>query len=174
MERIEKLEASFEAEAAEVSTREEWEELRLHWVGRKRGIVRELLSSIGDAPPEERAEYGQAVNAFRDRVETRLESLDEEIREEERKREAARRRIDVTLPGRRPRLGSLHAVTHVFREIEEIFQGLGYSVAEGPEIETDFHNFEALNMPPDHPARDTQDTFFVEGGRVLRTHTSPV
>jgi phenylalanyl-tRNA synthetase alpha chain len=82
--------------------------------------------------------------------------------------------VDVTLPGRRPELGSLHPVTRVRREVEEIFAELGYSVAEGPEVEDDFHNFEALNFPPDHPARDTQDTFFLRNGLLLRTHTSPV
>ena len=82
--------------------------------------------------------------------------------------------VDVTLPGRRPALGSIHPVTRVIREMAEIFGELGYSVAEGPEIETDYHNFEALNFPNDHPARDTQDTFFLENGLLLRTHTSPV
>ena len=82
--------------------------------------------------------------------------------------------VDVTLPGRRPSLGSIHPVTRVIREMAEIFGELGYSVAEGPEIETDYHNFEALNFPNDHPARDTQDTFFLENGLLLRTHTSPV
>ena len=174
METIEQLEARFEEEAAAVSTREEWEELRLAWLGRKQGAVRSLLARIGEVPPEERREFGQRVNRLKERVEAAVESLDEELEERERAAREAARQIDVTLPGRPPRLGTLHPVTHVFREIEEIFLGLGYSVAEGPEIESDFHNFEALNMPPDHPARDTQDTFFVEGGKVLRTHTSPV
>ncbi|MGB5882015.1 MAG: phenylalanine--tRNA ligase subunit alpha, partial [Thermoanaerobaculia bacterium] len=82
--------------------------------------------------------------------------------------------VDVTLPGRRPAIGSIHPVNLVIEEIVEIFAALGYSVAEGPEVEDDYHNFEALNFPPEHPARDTQDTFFLEDGRVLRTHTSPV
>ena len=174
METIEELERRFADAAAAVATREAWEALRLEWLGRKRGIVPSLLSRIGEVPPGERRELGQRANALKGTVEATVERLDAAIREREDRLRAAEQQIDVTLPGRRPQLGSLHPVTLVLREIEDIFLGLGYSVAEGPEVESDFHNFEALNMPPDHPARDTQDTFFVEGGQVLRTHTSPV
>ncbi len=168
------LAARFEREAAAVGDRAAWEELRLRWVGRKQGLVRSLLARLGEVPADERRAYGEAVNSLKERVEERLAELDERLTAGER--EAARRAaaIDVTLPGRRPALGSLHPVTLVQREIEEIFAELGYSVAEGPEVEDDFHNFEALNFPPDHPARDTQDTFFLESGLLLRTHTSPV
>jgi phenylalanyl-tRNA synthetase alpha chain len=164
----------FEDEAAAVADRAAWEELRLRWVGRKQGRVRSLLARLGEVPQEERREFGQAVNTLKERVEERLTELDARLTA--REREAARRAsaVDVTLPGRRPELGSLHPVTRVQREIEEIFAELGYSVAEGPEVEDDFHNFEALNFPPDHPARDTQDTFFLKNGLLLRTHTSPV
>ncbi len=164
----------FEREAGAVADRAAWEELRLRWVGRKQGLVRSLLARLGEVPQEERREFGQAVNTLKERVEKRLTELDAGL--VAREREAARRTaaVDVTLPGRRPELGSLHPVTRVQREIEEIFAELGYSVAEGPEVEDDFHNFEALNFPPDHPARDTQDTFFLKNGLLLRTHTSPV
>jgi phenylalanyl-tRNA synthetase alpha chain len=121
-----------------------------------------------------RRAYGQAVNALKERVEKRLEELDAELAAAEERAHHRAARLDVTLPGRRPAVGTLHPVTRIFREIEAIFAELGYSVAEGPEVEDDYHNFEALNFPPDHPARDTQDTFFVQGGLVLRTHTSPV
>jgi phenylalanyl-tRNA synthetase alpha chain len=164
----------FEREAAAVEGRAAWEELRVRWTGRKQGLVRALLARLGEVAPEERRDFGQAVNTLKERVEERLAELDAQLTA--REREAARRAaaVDVTLPGRRPPLGSLHPVTRVQREIEEIFAELGYSVAEGPEVEDDFHNFEALNFPPDHPARDTQDTFFLRGGLLLRTHTSPV
>ncbi|HEX6203752.1 MAG TPA: phenylalanine--tRNA ligase subunit alpha [Thermoanaerobaculia bacterium] len=157
-----------------------WEALRVAWVGKKQGQVRDLLARMKDVPPAERRDYGAAVNTLKERVETRLAQLDEALAERER---AAVRRgaaVDVTLPGRRPRLGTLHPVTRVIREMEEIFAELGYSVAEGPEAEDDDHNFAALNFPPDHPARDTQDTLFLDAvdgrGRplLLRTHTSPV
>jgi phenylalanyl-tRNA synthetase alpha chain len=168
------LSERFEREAAAVEGRAGWEELRLRWTGRKQGLVRALLARLGEVAPEERRDFGQAVNTLKERVEERLAELDAQVTA--REREAARRAaaVDVTLPGRRPPLGSLHPVTRVQREIEEIFAELGYSVAEGPEVEDDFHNFEALNFPPDHPARDTQDTFFLRGGLLLRTHTSPV
>jgi phenylalanyl-tRNA synthetase alpha chain len=168
------LRARFAGEAAAVSDRASWEALRLRWVGRKQGIVRDLLARIGEVPASERRAFGAEVNTLKGVVEERLAALDEQIAAAERAAASRQARVDVTLPGRRPRLGSLHPVTLVQREIEEIFAGLGYSVAEGPEVEDDFHNFEALNMPPDHPARDAQDTFFVEGGWLLRTHTSPV
>ncbi|MGB5815077.1 MAG: phenylalanine--tRNA ligase subunit alpha, partial [Thermoanaerobaculia bacterium] len=100
--------------------------------------------------------------------------VDERLRAGERSRAQRSAAVDVTLPGRRPAIGSIHPVNLVIEEIVEIFAALGYSVAEGPEVEDDYHNFEALNFPPEHPARDTQDTFFLEDGRVLRTHTSPV
>jgi phenylalanyl-tRNA synthetase alpha chain len=168
------LRARFEGEARAVADRAAWEGLRLHWLGRKAGVVRALLARIGEVPAAERKAFGAEVNTLKELVEGRLAEVDAALAEGERRAAIERQRLDVTLPGRLPRLGSLHPVTLVQQEIEEIFAGLGYSVAEGPEVEDDFHNFEALNMPADHPARDAQDTFFVEGGWVLRTHTSPV
>jgi phenylalanyl-tRNA synthetase alpha chain len=179
---LEQLRSRFAAQAAAVSDRAAWEALRLEWLGRKQGIVRGLLARIGEVAPEGRKVFGAEVNLLKELVEGRLDALENDLAERERQAAVERERLDVTLPGRPPRLGSLHPVTRVQQEIEEIFAGLGYSVAEGPEVEDDFHNFEALNMPADHPARDAQDTFFVEGppgegassGWVLRTHTSPV
>jgi phenylalanyl-tRNA synthetase alpha chain len=164
----------FEGEAAGVSDRETWEGLRLRWIGRKQGVVRSLLGRLKELPPERRRDFGQGVNELKEKVETRLAELDAELESAEESRAQDAARVDVTLPGRRPRLGGDHPVSQVNRRIVEIFTGLGYSVADGPEAEDDFHNFESLNFPPDHPARDTQDTFFLEDGRLLRTHTSPV
>jgi phenylalanyl-tRNA synthetase alpha chain len=166
--------SEFERASSEVRDRAGWEALRVQWVGRKQGIVRALLDGIKTVEPAERRAYGEGVNRLKETVEQRLAALDVALTRAEQ--EAARRAaaVDVTLPGRPPALGSLHPVTLVIREMEEIFAELGYSVAEGPEVETDYHNFEALNFPKDHPARDTQDTFFLEGGLLLRTHTSPV
>ncbi len=168
------LEREFEREAAAVVERAEWEVLRVRWIGRKQGRVRSLLTRLKDVPAAERPALGEAVNRLKLRVEERLAALDRAIAERERQAERAAAAVDVTLPGRRPALGALHPVTIVLQEMVEIFAELGYSVAEGPEVETDYHNFTALNMPPDHPARDTQDTFFITDGLVLRTHTSPV
>jgi phenylalanyl-tRNA synthetase alpha chain len=143
-------------------------------VGRKQGILRALLDGIKEVEPAERRAYGEAVNRLKEHVEERLAALDAELASRERAEELSRAAVDPTLPGRRPQLGSVHPVTLINWEMERIFAELGYSVAEGPEVEDDEHNFGLLNFPVDHPARDTQDTFFLEGGLLLRTHTSPV
>ena len=171
---VETRAGEFESAIAGVRDRAGWEALRVQWVGRKQGIVRSLLDGIKTVEPAERRAYGEAVNRLKETVEARFAELDAALLAREREAARAAAAVDVTLPGRRPALGSLHPVTLVIREMEEIFAELGYSVAEGPEVETDYHNFEALNFPRDHPARDTQDTFFLEDGLLLRTHTSPV
>ncbi len=143
-------------------------------MGRKRGIVRDLLSRLGSIEPEQRKSFGQAVNRLKNAVEARVQELDGELTARERAASRQSAAVDVSLPGRPPAVGTVHPVSLVVREIVEIFAGLGFSVAEGPEVEDDFHNFEALNFPEDHPAREEQDTLFLEDGRLLRTHTSPV
>ncbi len=117
---------------------------------------------------------GAAANEAKRQLEVLLETRVDEARRAERVSERRRQRLDLTLPGRRPPLGTVHPLTRVHDEIVTIFAGLGFSVAEGPDIETDYYNFEALNIPADHPARDMQDTFYLPGGLLLRTHTSPV
>lgn len=174
MEDLVELSQRFDRESAAVASRPAWEELRLAWAGKKQGILRSLLERMKEVPPDERRAFGAAVNELKARVEKRLAELDSDLAAEERTAAERAARLDVTLPGRRPALGSLHPVTMVTREIEQIFAEMGYSVAEGPEVEDDQHNFEALNFPHDHPARDTQDTFFLKNGLLLRTHTSPV
>jgi phenylalanyl-tRNA synthetase alpha chain len=174
MKEIDELASRFEREAAAVADRAAWDELRVRWVGRKQGLVRAALDGIKSVESAQRRAYGEAVNRLKETVEQRLAAMDESLAA--RERETARRgaAVDVTLPGRRPSLGSIHPVTRVVREMVQIFSEMGYSVAEGPEAETDYHNFGALNFPADHPARDTQDTFFLQSGHLLRTHTSPV
>lgn len=174
IEDLDRLAEQFRRQAAAVSDRPGWEDLRLQWVSRKQGRLRDLMGRMKEIPPASRRDYGQAVNRLKVDVEEGLEALDARLTAAENAVAEQDAALDVTLPGRRPRLGTLHPVTRVAREIEAIFAELGYSVAEGPEIEDDFHNFEALNFPLDHPARETQDTFFFPGGMLLRTHTSPV
>ncbi|HRC84499.1 MAG TPA: phenylalanine--tRNA ligase subunit alpha [Thermoanaerobaculia bacterium] len=174
MHNLDDLTARFEAEAAAVTDRAAWEALRVAWTGRKQGLLRSLETEIKNVPPEERRSFGAGVNTLKLRVEERLAELDQQLAQAEIAAARAASRLDVTLPGKGLGLGSLHPVTLVAQEIEEIFKSLGYSVAEGPEVEDDYHNFEALNFPQDHPARDTQDTLFLENGLLLRTHTSPV
>jgi phenylalanyl-tRNA synthetase alpha chain len=172
LEELERLASEAEVAIASAGTRAAWEALRVHWAGAKSGRLKELQALIPKAA-DKRA-YGQAFNLAKGRIEAALATRDEALARAERAANESRERVDVTLPGRRPRLGSLHPVTIVSREIEAVFRSLGYSVAEGPEIESDEYNFALLNFPDDHPARDAQDTLFVEDGRLLRTHTSPV
>jgi phenylalanyl-tRNA synthetase alpha chain len=151
----------------------ELEQVRVRFLGRQ-GALTQLLRSLGTLPPEERPVVGAAANEAKRQLEALLEARVDEARRAERVSERRRQRLDLTLPGRRPPLGTVHPLTRVHDEIVTIFAGLGFSVAEGPDIETDYYNFEALNIPADHPARDMQDTFYLPGGLLLRTHTSPV
>ncbi|ADY73283.1 Phenylalanyl-tRNA synthetase alpha chain [Desulfurobacterium thermolithotrophum DSM 11699] len=157
----------------EVSSLEELEKLRVEFIGRK-GKVTELLKSIPTLPPEERKEFGKACNILKGEIESLIKEKQSYFKEIEKKKKLEKEKIDVTLPGRRKPLGSLHVVTKTLKEIVSIFTKMGFSVAEGPEIETDFYNFEALNIPKGHPAREMQDTFYISEDVVLRTHTSPV
>jgi phenylalanyl-tRNA synthetase alpha chain len=149
------------------------EALRVRYLGRQ-GAITQLLRSLGTLPPEERPVVGAAANEAKRELEALLDARLSEALAREKSAQRARDRLDLTLPGRRPPLGVVHPLTRVHDEIVSIFGGLGFSVAEGPEIETDFYNFEALNIPKDHPARDMQDTFYLSDDTLLRTHTSPV
>ncbi len=149
------------------------EQVRVKYLGRQ-GVLTRLLRSLPSLPPSERPELGRQANQAKAEIETLLGERLTELRAAERQRELAARQPDLTLPGRRPTQGTLHPLTLVHDEIIEIFQGLGFAVAEGPEVESDFYNFEALNIPKDHPARDMQDTFYLAEDVLLRTHTSPV
>jgi phenylalanyl-tRNA synthetase alpha chain len=143
--------------------------LRSQVLGRKGALAR-LYKSMGRLRPDERPLVGRALNDARNR-------LEEAFKEAESRLAPASRRapsLDVTLPGRIPHLGHLHSITQVSTEICEVFQRLGFSVVEGPDVELDYYNFEALNIPKDHPARDMQDTFYITDNVVLRTHTSPI
>jgi phenylalanyl-tRNA synthetase alpha chain len=171
--------ASFAEEAARgVASRSEFEALKGRYLGREKGLVPALFARMREIPPPERAAYGARANAAKREVEEGIARLGESLAHEEARRRELAAAVDVTLPGRRIRAGSLHPVTVVRRRIEEIFLRMGYSIADGPEVESDLHNFEALNFPPEHPARDAQDTLFLDreapSALLLRTHTSPV
>ncbi len=140
----------------------------------KKGELTERLKGLGKLPPEERRPAGAAINEAKQRVEAALDVRRAELEAATLSRELAAGAIDVTLPGRGQSVGGLHPVTRTRLRIEAIFRRAGFSVAEGPEVEDDFHNFEALNIPADHPARAMHDTFYFGDGRLLRTHTSPV
>jgi phenylalanyl-tRNA synthetase alpha chain len=170
---VDAVAAEARAAIARAATSAELEQIRVRYLGRQ-GVLTSLLRSLGTLPPAERPLVGAAANDAKRELETALEQRLAARLEEERRRRREGARVDLTLPGRRPPLGSLHPLTRVHDEIVEIFVGLGFSVAEGPEIESDYFNFEALNLPKDHPARDMQDTFYLTEDRLLRTHTSPV
>jgi phenylalanyl-tRNA synthetase alpha chain len=171
LETLERARQEFLAALAEAgSDPARVEAVRVRFAGRRSGLLRDLEGALKSLPREAKPAYGKALNELKKLVEERLAGAQKVAEDASKQLEVA----DVTLPGRRPTLGAYHPVTLVRREIEEIFLRMGYSVADGPEAEDDWHNFEALNFPPDHPARDTQDTFFLKGGLLLRTHTSPV
>ncbi|MBW2280127.1 MAG: phenylalanine--tRNA ligase subunit alpha [Deltaproteobacteria bacterium] len=161
-------EAIVRAESAQALT-----EVRAGFLGRK-GSVSGLLRGLGDLDPADRAERGQQVNALKQRIEDRVAARRSDLENARQASALSSRQLDVTLPGAAPPQGHLHPLSLVERDMREFFAGLGFSVEEGPDVETEYHNFEALRIEDDHPARDMQDSFFVEGGHVLRTHTSPV
>jgi phenylalanyl-tRNA synthetase alpha chain len=162
-----------EAELRKAETEEELLAVRTRYLGRK-GLLTGLLRNISSVPPEERPEFGTRCNEIKESLSARIDQLIAGREASRREEVLLRERIDVSLPGRGVRYGSLHPVTQIREEICRIFAGFGFSVVEGPEVELDYYNFEALNIPKNHPARDMQDTFYIEENIVLRTHTSPV
>jgi len=170
---IESVRKEFMERLKKVNSIGELEKLRVEFIGRK-GKVTELLKSIPKLPPEERKEFGKTCNVLKGEIESLIKKKLSHFKELEKEEKLKKEKIDVTLPGRRRPLGSLHVVTNTLKEIVNIFTSMGFSVAEGPEVETDFYNFEALNIPKGHPAREMQDTFYISEDVVLRTHTSPV
>ena len=179
------LDAQIDAVQAEIDARpitspDEAEAFRIRYLGRKSGVVTDLFGQMGAAPPERRRQLGQRLNALKQSAQARLDAALGELASPQSAEATA---LDLTLPGRVPAPagpGSLHVLTQTLADIQDIFRSFGFAVARGPEIEDDWHNFTALNFPPEHPARDMQDTFFLEPpppdgrGVVLRTHTSPV
>ena len=151
----------------------ELQEVKIRFLGKK-GELTAIMKGMGVLTADERPAIGALANRVKDELESLFETRSVELRQLEVSRRLERERIDVTLPGRTRQVGSKHPISMVTEEICSIFAGLGFGVAEGPEIEKDFYNFEALNFPKDHPARDMQDTFFVSDDVLLRTHTSPV
>jgi phenylalanyl-tRNA synthetase alpha chain len=172
--RLDDLRSEAEAAIAQAPDAATLEELRVRYLGRKSELTT-VLRGIRDLPPEQRGPIGKAANEARVTLEEVLDLRREALEGHELERRLAEDRIDVTLPGDPPRpRGHLHVINATRRDIEDVFLGLGFSVAEGPEVEYDYYNFEALNMPPAHPARAMQDTFYLSDQVVLRTHTSPM
>jgi phenylalanyl-tRNA synthetase alpha chain len=179
----EKLRKALAEEAAEVTNESEWKTFRDHWMARKDGVLT-LLNDLWlkAAPKEAKRQVGQRVNELKSFVEQTVDSSKQSAQGSARVSHLESERVDITLPGIQRPLGAEHPIIKTTNEMVAVFRNLGYSVAEGPEIETDYYNFEALNFPPNHPARDTQDTLFLAQQQakplreqlLLRTHTSPV
>ena len=172
-EKLEDLKNQAQTELEQVSDEVSLQNLRAKFVGRK-GVITEITKSMKDASSEDRPKMGMLINEVKTYIEALFDEKSNYIKEEKKKRAIAEEKIDVTLPGRNVSLGARHPVSQVMEEIVTIFERMGFEVAEGPEVETDYYNFEALNIPKDHPARDMQDTFYISDDVVLRTHTSPV
>ncbi len=170
LEQINRLLAQAESAITAVTTTEALEAYRVEYLVRK-GAIASLFDQLRSVPPAEKPGVGKALNELRTRVQQLYDAKAAELRSPG---PAAERTLDLTLPGRRGFTGTRHPLTRTMDEIISIFVGMGFGIADGPELEDDYHNFEALNFPPDHPARDMQDTFFVSKTALLRTHTSPV
>lgn len=169
LEEVQQLQKAAVAEIEAAADLQALEELRVRHLGRKSPLS-QIMKQIGALPATERRALGQVSGAAKKALQDALEGRQSQLQEEAEAGDA----FDVTLPGRRPLAGKLHPLSQLSDELIAIFQGMGFSVADGPEIEDEYHNFDALNTPADHPARDLHDTFYLEDGRLLRTHTSTV
>ena len=168
-EQLIKIQEQAVGEIGSITSLDDLETFRIQYLGKK-GHVTSALKKLGELSPDERPEIGQLANSVKARITTMLEDARNRLKSVEIKKEY----LDVTLPGRGPARGHIHPVDIVNREICDIFVKMGYRIVQGPNVELDYYNFEALNFPKDHPARDMQDTFYVSDGVVLRTHTSPM
>jgi phenylalanyl-tRNA synthetase alpha chain len=176
-DRITKLREDFDRELKVVNTDADAKALRDRWVGQgmatgKKGLLLAEMKTLGNLSPEERRVVGRQLNELKNYVEAEIEKLQSKFAAERESEQLAKERIDITLPGRRVRRGHLHPITLLRQKIEDIFVSMGYEIEDGPEIETEFYNFDALNIPANHPARSPQDTFYVNERLALRSQTS--
>lgn len=172
----EKITAVLDAAKERLNTAKEIsaiDEIRVKYLGKK-GELTGILKQLGALSPEERPKVGQLVNKAKTELDDLIKTKIAEIKEKALNESLKAEKIDVTMPGKRQNMGYKHPLSVVLDELKEIFMGMGYSIVEGPEVELDYYNFEALNLPKDHPARDTQDTFYISDNVLLRTQTSPV
>ncbi|RUT28461.1 phenylalanine--tRNA ligase subunit alpha [Paenibacillus zeisoli] len=172
-ERLESLKVEALDQLKDVADAGQLNDLRVKYLGKK-GALTEILRGMGALSAEERPVIGQVANEVRAAIEEVIERQQLEFQNQETEQRLAAEKVDVTLPGRPLRQGSVHPLNKVIQDIEDIFIGLGYRIAEGPEVETDYYNFEALNLPKNHPARDMQDSFYITEDILMRTQTSPV
>ncbi len=167
---IQSVREKSQASAASIASQEDLEKFRIEFLARK-GSVGQLFDDLKLVPPDLKPSYGKQLNDLRVFVDSLYQSAKQKVESAHARKESF---IDLTLPGRIVPLGTRHPITQTLQDLSSIFTSMGFGIVDGPEIEDDYHNFEALNFPPDHPARDMQDTFFVDKDKLLRTHTSPV
>ena len=172
-EEIAKLKETSIEEIKRCDKQEELNNLKIKYLGKK-GELTKILRTMGSLSPEERPAVGSLVNEIRDELNNLIEEKEKEFKKQEILRKLETENIDVTEPSKKNDIGSLHPITQTIQEVEEIFLGMGYEIADGPEVEKAIYNFDKLNTPPDHPARDIQDTFYITDDIVLRSQTSPV
>lgn len=172
-EQLEAIRVQADAELKKAESQQALEELRIKYLGKK-GALTAILKQMGKLSAEERPVIGQLANQVRASIENELTQRAAEVKAAEQQRRLEAEKLDVTLPGKHREMGAKHPLSIGLDEIKEIFIGMGFEIVDGPEVETDYYNFEALNIPKDHPARDTQDTFYINENILLRTQTSPV
>lgn len=170
---LKELQAEALEKVAAAADLKELNDIRVSYLGKK-GPITEVLKGMGKLSAEERPMMGSLANEVRDRIAGEIEGKQQQLEEAAVQAQLAAEQIDVTLPGRPVKTGSHHPLTSIIEEIEDLFIGMGYTVEEGPEVEKDYYNFEALNLPKGHPARDMQDSFYITEDILMRTHTSPV
>ncbi|MBC1436307.1 phenylalanine--tRNA ligase subunit alpha [Listeria rocourtiae] len=173
LDQLEQLKQEAVKEIATAENLESLNDLRVKYLGKK-GPMTEIMKQMGKLSAEERPKVGAIANEVREELTNTIQEKQEALGAAEIKKQLANETIDVTLPGTTVKEGTAHLLTQVIEEIEDLFIGMGYSIAEGPEVEKDYYNFEALNLPKDHPARDMQDSFYITENTLLRTQTSPV
>ncbi|KON86806.1 phenylalanine--tRNA ligase [Sporosarcina globispora] len=172
-ERLKELQTEALEKISTAADLKELNDIRVSYLGKK-GPITEVLKGMGKLSAEERPKMGALANEVRDSIAAGIEEKQKHLEEAAVQEKLAAEKIDVTLPGRPVKTGNHHPLTRIIEEIEDLFIGMGYTVAEGPEVEKDYYNFEALNLPKGHPARDMQDSFYITEEILLRTHTSPV
>jgi phenylalanyl-tRNA synthetase alpha chain len=170
---VQTLRREFESEVATIKTTADIEALKVKYLGKK-GPVQQLMKVLKDVPAEERPEFGKVINVLKEEIDSRLAILSFEIIQSEEQQRLSHETLDITLPGSPRFIGRKHILNQVLDKMLDILIGMGFSVQYGPDIDTDYYNFEALNFPADHPARDMQDTFYIDNHLLLRTHTSNV
>ncbi|OCN05171.1 phenylalanine--tRNA ligase subunit alpha [Erysipelotrichaceae bacterium MTC7] len=173
MEKLETLRQEGIAKIEACTSTKELQDVRVLYLGKK-GPIQEVMKMMKDLSPEEKPKFGQQVNEIKQLLASKIEEKKVVLEEKEVNEKLVKEKIDITLSGLKPNLGNLHPLIMVQQELEDLFIGLGYEIAEGPEVELDLYNFERANIPKGHPARDMQDTFYIDADRLLRTHTTAV